>query len=79
MNCQQWLGLMGPSNMPKHLVDKLAAAMDLVLRMPDVVQTHVGHGPGCRHAGPEEMKRELESDVPRRAKLGLELNVKPLG
>jgi tripartite-type tricarboxylate transporter receptor subunit TctC len=36
MDYEQWFGMMGPANMPKSVVDKLAAAMDQVLRMPDV-------------------------------------------
>ncbi|MEO5669084.1 MAG: tripartite tricarboxylate transporter substrate binding protein, partial [Ramlibacter sp.] len=42
MDYEQWFGLMGPANMPRPVVDKLAAAMEQVLAMPDVRERLVG-------------------------------------
>jgi tripartite-type tricarboxylate transporter receptor subunit TctC len=78
MDYEQWFGVMGPANMPKPVVDKLAAAMDQVLRMPDVRERLVGMAMEVAAPGPEEMKRQLEGDAARWVKLAQELDIKPL-
>jgi tripartite-type tricarboxylate transporter receptor subunit TctC len=78
MDYEQWFGVMGPAGMPKAVVDKLAAAMDQVLRMPDVRERLAGMALDVATPGPDEMKRKLEGDVARWAKLAVDLDIKPL-
>ncbi len=78
MDYEQWFGVMGPANMPKPVVDKLAAAMDQVLRMPDVRERLVGMALEVAQSGPDEMKRKVEGDAQRWQKLAVELDIKPI-
>ncbi len=78
MDYEQWFGVMGPANMPKPVVDKLAAAMAEVLRMPDVRERLVGMAMEVAAPGPDEMKRKVESDAARWVALAKELDIKPL-
>jgi tripartite-type tricarboxylate transporter receptor subunit TctC len=78
MDYEQWFGVMGPANMPKPVVDKLAAAMDQVLRMPDVRERLVGMALEVAQPGPDEMKRKVEGDAQRWQKLAVELDIKPI-
>ena len=77
MDYEQWFGVMGPANMPKPVVDKLAAAMDQVLRMPDVRERLMGMALEVAQPGPDEMKRKVEGDAQRWQKLAVELDIKP--
>jgi tripartite-type tricarboxylate transporter receptor subunit TctC len=77
MDYEQWFGVMGPANMPKPVVDKLAAAMDQVLRMPDVRERLAGMALEVAQPGPDEMKRKVEGDAQRWQKLAVELDIKP--
>jgi tripartite-type tricarboxylate transporter receptor subunit TctC len=78
MDYEQWFGIMGPANMPKPVVDKLGAAMAQVLQMPDIRERLVGMALDVAQPGPEEMKRKVESDWARWAKLAQEMNIQPL-
>ncbi len=78
MDYEQWFGVMGPANMPKPVVDKLAGAMEQVLRMPDVRERLVGMALEVAQPGPDEMKRKVEGDAQRWQKLAMELDIKPL-
>jgi tripartite-type tricarboxylate transporter receptor subunit TctC len=78
MDYEQWFGILGPAGMPKPVVDKLAAAMDQVMRMPDVRERLVSMALNVAPSGPDEMKRQLEGDAARWVKLAQELDLKPL-
>jgi tripartite-type tricarboxylate transporter receptor subunit TctC len=78
MDYEQWFGIMGPANMPRAIVDKLAAAMEQVLRMPDVRERLTGMAMEVAVAGPVEMKRKVEGDAAQWVKLAQELDIKPL-
>jgi tripartite-type tricarboxylate transporter receptor subunit TctC len=78
MDYEQWFGIMGPANMPRPIVDKLAAAMDQVLRMPDVRERLAGMAMEVAAPGPAEMKRKVEGDAAQWVKLAQELDIKPL-
>ena len=78
MDYEQWFGIMGPANMPKPVVDKLTAAMEQVLAMPDVRERLVGMAMDVAVAGPAEMKRKVEGDAAQWVKLAQELDIKPL-
>jgi len=78
MDYEQWFGILGPAGMPRPVVDKLAAAMDQVLKMPDVRERLAGMALNVAAPGADEMKRQLEADAARWVKLAQELDIKPL-
>ncbi len=78
MNYEQWFGVMGPASMPRPVVDKLAAAMDQVLRMPDVRERLTGMAMDVAAGGPAEMKQKVEGDAAQWVKLAQELDIKPI-
>jgi tripartite-type tricarboxylate transporter receptor subunit TctC len=78
MDYEQWFGILGPAGMPKPVVDKLSAAMDQVMRMPDVRERLVSMALNVAAPGAEEMKRQLEADAARWVKLAQDLGIKPL-
>jgi tripartite-type tricarboxylate transporter receptor subunit TctC len=78
MNYEQWFGIMGPANLPKPVVDKLAAAMAEVLKMPDVRERLAGMALDVAPAGPAEMKQKVEGDAAQWVALAKELDIKPL-
>ena len=75
---EQWFGIMGPANLPKPVVDKLSNALTQVLQMPDVREKLAGLALEIPVAGADEMKRKLEGDTARWARLAKELDIKPL-
>jgi tripartite-type tricarboxylate transporter receptor subunit TctC len=78
MDYEQWFGVMGPANMPRPVVDKLAAAMAEVLAMPDVRERLAGMAMDVAAPGPAEMKRKVEGDAAQWVRLAQELDIKPL-
>lgn len=78
MDYEQWFGIMGPAQLPRPVVDKLAHAMELVLKMPDVRERLIGMALDVAQPGPAEMRVKLESDAARWSKLAQELNIQPL-
>jgi tripartite-type tricarboxylate transporter receptor subunit TctC len=78
MNYEQWFGIVGPAGMPKPVVDKLAAAMEKVLAMPDVRQRLAGMAMDVAKAGPAEMKTKMEGDAAQWVQLAKELDIKPI-
>ena len=78
MDYEQWFGIMGPANLPKPVVDRLTAAMEQVLRLPDVRERLQGMALDVAVAGPGEMKAKVEGDFARWQKLAQELDIKPL-
>lgn len=78
MDYEQWFGLMGPSSMPRSVVDRLSTAMDEILRMPDVRERLASMGLEVAVPGPAAMKAKLEDDAARWVRLAQELDIKPL-
>lgn len=78
MDYEQWFGILGPAGMPKAVVDRLAGAIDQVLKMPDVRERLAGMALTVAAPGADEMKRQLEADAARWVRLGQELDIKPL-
>jgi tripartite-type tricarboxylate transporter receptor subunit TctC len=78
MDYEQWFGIMGPANLPKPIVDKLANAMEQVLRMPDVRERLAGMALEVASPTPDEMRRKVEGDAARWVKLAQELDIKPI-
>jgi tripartite-type tricarboxylate transporter receptor subunit TctC len=77
MDYEQWFGVMGHANLPRPVVDRLAAAMEQVLAMPDVRERRAGMAMEVAAAGPAEMKRKVESDAVQWVRLARELDIKP--
>jgi tripartite-type tricarboxylate transporter receptor subunit TctC len=77
MDYEQWFGLLAPAKTPAPIVNRLAAAMSELLKMPDTkvrldaLELVAGNG------SPVEMKAQLEADFARWQKLAAELNIKP--
>ena len=78
MDYEQWFGIMGPANLPKPIVDKLANAMEQVLRMADVRERLTGMALEVASPAPDEMRRKVEGDAARWVKLAQELDIKPI-
>ena len=78
MDYEQWFGIMGPANLPRPVLDKLGAAMAQVLQMTDIRERLVGMALEVAAAGPEEMRRKVEADAARWARLAQEINIQPL-
>ena len=78
MDYEQWFGIMGPANLPKPIIDKIALAMKQVLNMPDVRERLSGMALEVASPTPEEMKRKVEEDSNRWQKLAVELDIKPI-
>lgn len=78
MDYEQWFGILGPAGLPRPVLDRLAEAMDQVLRMPEVRERLSGMALEVGSADPADMRRKLESDAGRWQRLAQELNIKPL-
>lgn len=78
MDYEQWFGLVGPASIPKGVVDRLSAAMEEVLRMPDVRERLAAMALEVAVPGPVAMKAKLEDDAARWVRLAQELDIKPL-
>ena len=75
---EQWFGIMGPANMPKPIVDKLATAIAQVLQMSDVREKLGGLALEIVTPGAAEMQAKLEGDTVRWMRLAKELDIRPL-
>jgi tripartite-type tricarboxylate transporter receptor subunit TctC len=78
MDYEQWFGIMGPAGMPAPIVDRLAAAIDQVTRLPDVRERLSSMALEVADPGAATMRRQLESDTARWRKLAQDLDLKPL-
>jgi tripartite-type tricarboxylate transporter receptor subunit TctC len=78
MDYEQWFGVLGPASLPKAVVDKVAAAITQVLKMPEVRERLSVMALEVASPEPEEMRKKLEGDVARWQRLAKELDIKPL-
>ena len=78
MDYEQWFGIMGPANLPRPIVDKLAGAMAQVLAMQYVREKLAAIALEVATPGAEEMQRQVEGDYARWQKLAKDLDIKPL-
>lgn len=70
-----WLGLLGPKGLPAEAVAKLNAAMNEVLRMPDVMQRMNSLGYEVVGGDATELTRTITSDLERYSKLIKEFGI----
>jgi tripartite-type tricarboxylate transporter receptor subunit TctC len=78
MDYEQWFGILGPAGMPQAIVDKLAGAVEQIMRMPDVRERLTSMALEVAEPGAATMRRQLESDSARWKKLAQDLDIKPL-
>jgi tripartite-type tricarboxylate transporter receptor subunit TctC len=58
-----WLGLMAPAGTPKPIIDKLNAAVNEVVKRPDVVKLWTAQGAIPMSMTPEEFEKYLRGDI----------------
>ncbi len=58
-----WLGLMAPAGTPKPIIDKLNAAVNAVVKRPDIVKLWSEQGAVPMSMSPEEFDKFLRSDI----------------
>ena len=58
-----WLGLMAPAGTPKPIIDKLNAAVNAVVKRPDIVKLWSGQGAVPMAMTPEEFDKFLRGDI----------------
>ena len=78
MDYEQWFGVLGPANLPKPIVDKLASAIAQVLIMPEVRERLASLALEPASGEPQEMQRKVEGDFVKWQALARELDIKPI-
>src|ERR1700754_1498426 len=58
-----WLGLMAPAGTPKPIIDKLNAAVNAVIKRPDVVKLWAEQGAEPMSMTPEQFDKYLRGDI----------------
>jgi tripartite-type tricarboxylate transporter receptor subunit TctC len=58
-----WLGLMAPAGTPKPIIDKLNAAVNAMVKRPDIVKLWTEQGAVPMSMTPEEFDRFLRGDI----------------
>jgi tripartite-type tricarboxylate transporter receptor subunit TctC len=58
-----WLGLMAPAGTPKPIIDKLNAAINAVVKRPDIVKLWTHQGAVPMSMTPEEFDKFLRGDI----------------
>jgi len=58
-----WLGLMAPAGTPKPIIDKLNAAVNEVVKRPDVIKLWAAQGALPMSMTPEEFDKYLRGDI----------------
>jgi len=72
-----WLGLMAPAGTPKPIIDKLNAAVNEVVRRPDIVKLWNEQGAVPMSMTPEEFDRYLRGDIVKWAEVVKKFADKP--
>jgi tripartite-type tricarboxylate transporter receptor subunit TctC len=58
-----WLGLMAPAGTPKPIIDKLSAAVNVVVKRPEIVKLWSAQGAVPMSMSPDEFDKYLRSDI----------------
>jgi tripartite-type tricarboxylate transporter receptor subunit TctC len=72
-----WLGLMAPTGTPKPIIDKLNAAINELVKRPDVVKLWKEQGAVPMAMTPEEFDKYLRGDIAKWAEVVKQLPDKP--
>ncbi len=70
-----WIGLYGPANLPKPIVDRISKEMIAILKQPDVQDRMVKMGMDVSNGTPEELAQSLERDLKLWGKTVREANI----
>jgi tripartite-type tricarboxylate transporter receptor subunit TctC len=72
-----WLGLMAPTGTPKPIIDKLNAAVNALIKQPDVVKLWAEQGAEPMSMTPEEFDKYLRGDIVKWANVVKQFADKP--
>jgi tripartite-type tricarboxylate transporter receptor subunit TctC len=72
-----WLGLMAPTGTPKPIIDKLNAAVNAVIKRPDVIKLWAEQGAEPMSMTPEEFDKFLRGDIVKWANVVKQFADKP--
>jgi tripartite-type tricarboxylate transporter receptor subunit TctC len=72
-----WLGLMAPAGTPKPIVDKLNAAINEMMKQPDLLANWAKQGAVPMHMSPEQFGDMLRKDIEKWAKVVKEAGIAP--
>ena len=72
-----WLGLMAPAGTPKPIIDKLNAAVNEVVKRPDIVKLWKDQGAVPMSMTPEEFDKYLRGDIAKWAEVVKKFPDKP--
>jgi tripartite-type tricarboxylate transporter receptor subunit TctC len=62
-NFAVWTGVLAPTGVPKQVVDVLVPAVEKAFNKPEVIKRAVNLGMVFEYMGPEELRKNLESDI----------------
>lgn len=72
-----WPGLMAPAGTPKPIVDKLNAAVNAVIKQPDIVKLWTGQGAVPMSMSQEEFDKYFRGDIVKWAEVVKKFAEKP--
>jgi tripartite-type tricarboxylate transporter receptor subunit TctC len=72
-----WLGLMAPARTPKPIIEKLSAAVNAVIKRPEVVKLWAEQGAEPMSMTPEEFDKYLRGDIVKWANVVKQFADKP--
>jgi tripartite-type tricarboxylate transporter receptor subunit TctC len=72
-----WLGLMAPAGTPKPIIDKLNAAVNEVVKRPEIVKLWSDQGAVAMSMTPEEFDKYLRGDIVKWAEVVKQFPDKP--
>ena len=64
-----WFGVMGPTNLPREIVDRLNGAVVKAIALPDVREKFVGGGSEPGTSTPEQFAQLIRDDIARFARI----------
>jgi tripartite-type tricarboxylate transporter receptor subunit TctC len=70
-----WIGLYGPANLPKTIVDRISKEIAAILKQPDLQERMGKMGFDTRSGTPEELAQVLEADLKRWGQVVRERNI----
>jgi len=77
VECDVWLGVMAPANMPKDILTLLSHEIVLAVSQPDLKERLVAFGFEAAHTTPNELAALIKSEVPKWAGVIRAAGMKP--
>jgi tripartite-type tricarboxylate transporter receptor subunit TctC len=72
-----WVGIVAPAGTPNAIVEKLNRAVVEAMKLLDVQKRFADLGLIIVGSTPEDMRRQIEADIPRKIKIVTEAGIKP--